>query len=98
MNLKNSKTSSQPRSVATDLSATAEILSFATSKSTIGRVLLARSAKGVFAILIDDDDDELEADFVDNPAKDFISNSICAGRRSTGASGRSFARSLSAGR
>src|SRR5580693_5063987 len=62
MNLKNSKTSSQPRSAATDLSATAEILSFATSKSSIGRVLLAHSAKGVCAILVDDDDDGLEAD------------------------------------
>ena len=52
MNLKISKTSSQPRSVARDLSAAAEILSFATCKSTFGRVLLARSAKGVCAILI----------------------------------------------
>jgi O-6-methylguanine DNA methyltransferase len=62
MNLKISKTPSHPRSAAEDLSATAEIISFATSKSAIGRVLLARSAKGVCAILIDDDDDELEAD------------------------------------
>jgi len=62
MNLKISKSSSQPRSAATNPSAAAEILSFATSKSTFGRLVLARSAKGVCAILIDDDEDELEAD------------------------------------
>jgi O-6-methylguanine DNA methyltransferase len=62
MNLKISKASSQSRSAAAELSATAEILSFATSKSALGRVLLARSTKGVCAILIDDDDAELEAD------------------------------------
>jgi hypothetical protein len=124
MNLKISKASSQSRSAAAELSATAEILSFATSKSALGRVLLARSTKGVCAILIDDDDDELEADlafrfpkaklvrnepvvrddlakvirFVDKPSKDFISHSICAGRHFSAASGRSLARSLSAGR
>ena len=124
MNLKISKSSSQPRSAATNPSAAAEILSFATSKSTFGRLVLARSAKGVCAILIDDDEDELEADlafrfpkaklvrnepvvrddlakvirFVDKPREALHSHSICAGRYSTGASGRSFARSLSAGR
>ena len=58
----NLKISSQPRSGATELSATVEILSYAISESTFGRVLLARSAQGVCAILIDDDDGELEAD------------------------------------
>jgi O-6-methylguanine DNA methyltransferase len=62
LNPKISKTSSQSRSLAADLSASAEILSFATGKFVLGRVLLARSTKGVCAILIDDDDDDLEAD------------------------------------
>lgn len=62
MNLKIAETSSQRGSAATDLSSPAEILSYATSDSTFGRMLVARSAKGVCAILIDDDDDELEAD------------------------------------
>ena len=62
MNPKTSKTSSRLNSPATEASATAEILSYATRKCAIGLVLVARSVKGVCAILIGTDRDELAAD------------------------------------
>ena len=77
MNLKISKSSSQPRSAATNPSAAAEILSFATSKSTFGRLVLARSAKGVCAILLGDDAGELEADLAGRfPEAALVANEV----------------------
>jgi AraC family transcriptional regulator of adaptative response/methylated-DNA-[protein]-cysteine methyltransferase len=46
----------QPKPAAT------EILFYATAACALGKVLIARSAKGVCAILLGDDDRELEAD------------------------------------
>jgi AraC family transcriptional regulator, regulatory protein of adaptative response / methylated-DNA-[protein]-cysteine methyltransferase len=123
MNLMISGTASQPAPLATN-TVTLDILSYGTGECALGRVLIARSVKGVCAILVGADHDELGADLaarfpqarlvaneavvhddlariirlVDNPQKDFISSSICAGRRFSAASGRSFARSVSAGR
>jgi AraC family transcriptional regulator, regulatory protein of adaptative response / methylated-DNA-[protein]-cysteine methyltransferase len=62
MNLIISKTSSGHTRAAAHANAKADILSYATGECALGQVLVARSVKGVCAILIDDDDEELEAD------------------------------------
>src|SRR5215472_575762 len=62
MNLMISKTSSGPKRTAAHANATAEILSYASGDCALGRVLVARSVKGVCAILIGADHDELKAD------------------------------------
>ena len=49
-------------SIAADTKFTLDILSYAIGECALGKVLVARSAKGVCALLIGDDDDELEAD------------------------------------
>ena len=50
------KATAQPKPAAT------EILFYVTAACALGKVLIARSAKGVCAILLGDDDRELEAD------------------------------------
>jgi AraC family transcriptional regulator, regulatory protein of adaptative response / methylated-DNA-[protein]-cysteine methyltransferase len=62
MNLKTSETSSRPKSSATEASTTAETFSYWIGKCAIGLVLVARSFKGVCAILIGTSRDELAAD------------------------------------
>jgi O-6-methylguanine DNA methyltransferase len=62
MNLMISDTVSRLAPAPTTADATAEILSYATGECALGLVLVARSIKGVCAILIGVDQDELEAD------------------------------------
>ena len=67
MNLMISETSLQHAAAATGathVDVTVDILSYAIGECALGRVLLARSANGVCAILIGADHDELEADLV----------------------------------
>jgi O-6-methylguanine DNA methyltransferase len=62
MNLVISKASSGPTHATAHATVPAEILSYAISDCALGRVLAARSVKGVCAILIGADHDELKAD------------------------------------
>jgi O-6-methylguanine DNA methyltransferase len=62
MNLMISETASRLRSAATHAKATVETLSYATCKCALGQVLVARSVKGVCAILFGTGHDQLEAD------------------------------------
>jgi AraC family transcriptional regulator, regulatory protein of adaptative response / methylated-DNA-[protein]-cysteine methyltransferase len=62
MNLMISKTISGPADRAAHANATAEIISYAIGECILGRVLVARSVKGVCAILIGADHEELKAD------------------------------------
>ncbi|WP_454851086.1 methylated-DNA--[protein]-cysteine S-methyltransferase [Rhizobium binxianense] len=62
MNLMISENASQLAAAATHADATTDILVYATGGCALGRVLVARSAKGVCAILIGAGDDELKAD------------------------------------
>ena len=67
MNLMISETSLQHAAAttgATHVDVVVDILSYAIGECALGRVLLARSANGVCAILIGADHDELEADLV----------------------------------
>ena len=61
MNLRTLQSTSQLIPAATRTNAFAETISAATSECALGQVLVARSVKGVFAILIGDSHDELEA-------------------------------------
>ena len=70
MNLMISETSLQHAAAAagaTHVDVAVDILSYAIGECALGRVLLARSANGVCAILIGADHDELEADLVALP-------------------------------
>jgi AraC family transcriptional regulator, regulatory protein of adaptative response / methylated-DNA-[protein]-cysteine methyltransferase len=60
MNLMISKATLRP-APAIHLNMAAEILAYAIGNSALGKVLVARSSKGVCAILIGDDHDEMEA-------------------------------------
>jgi O-6-methylguanine DNA methyltransferase len=65
MNLVISETALQQTPVATEAEGAdvaAEILCYATGECAVGRVLVARSASGVCAILLGADHDEVEAD------------------------------------
>jgi O-6-methylguanine DNA methyltransferase len=62
MNLTISKTASQLGSVAMQAGTAVDILCYAIGECALGQVLVARSVKGVCAILIADDEDELKAD------------------------------------
>ena len=62
MNLMISKTPSRTTDGAARANAAAEIISYAISECILGRVLVARSVKGVCAILIGADHEELKAD------------------------------------
>jgi AraC family transcriptional regulator, regulatory protein of adaptative response / methylated-DNA-[protein]-cysteine methyltransferase len=67
MNLMISETSLQHAAAttgATHVNVAVDILSYAIGECAVGRVLVARSANGVCAILIGADHDELEADLV----------------------------------
>ena len=60
-----------PTSTATD------VLLFGAGDSALGKVLLARSAKGVCAILLGDDVGELEADFANRfPEATLVANEV----------------------
>jgi AraC family transcriptional regulator, regulatory protein of adaptative response / methylated-DNA-[protein]-cysteine methyltransferase len=75
MNLKTSGNSSRPIVEATDSGTSAEIFSYATSACLFGRVLVARSSKGICAILMADDDVELEADLAQRfPKAELVRN------------------------
>jgi AraC family transcriptional regulator, regulatory protein of adaptative response / methylated-DNA-[protein]-cysteine methyltransferase len=62
MNPKTSKNSSLSTIEATDSGTSTEIFSYATCETAFGRLLVARSSKGICAILMADDDVELKAD------------------------------------
>jgi len=62
MNLMTSKAALRLQPAAEPASAAADVLFFGVGDSGLGKVLLARSAKGVCAILLGDDTGELEAD------------------------------------
>ena len=64
MNLMISGTTLQLTPVAKHGRVAIDILSHATAECALGKVVLARSGKGVCAILMGDDRDELEADLV----------------------------------
>ena len=53
---------SVPRTSSTSAGAAAEAIAFAIGESSLGQILVARSTRGVCAILIGTDKDELEAD------------------------------------
>ena len=58
-----SETTAQPASKITHAHAAADTISYATGECALGQVLVARSAKGVCAILIGADRSELGVDF-----------------------------------
>jgi AraC family transcriptional regulator, regulatory protein of adaptative response / methylated-DNA-[protein]-cysteine methyltransferase len=62
MNLMISETALRLSPAATCAHVAIDILSYATGECALGQVLVARSIKGVCAILLGDDHDELEAD------------------------------------
>jgi len=62
MNLMISETALRLSPAATGAHVAVDILSYATGECALGQVLVARSIKGVCAILLGDDHDELEAD------------------------------------
>jgi AraC family transcriptional regulator, regulatory protein of adaptative response / methylated-DNA-[protein]-cysteine methyltransferase len=62
MNLMISETALHLTSAATDDNVALDILAYATGECALGQVLAARSIKGVCAILLGTDQDELEAD------------------------------------
>jgi O-6-methylguanine DNA methyltransferase len=62
MNLMISEITSPLARPTTSTNGFVETIAYATSKCSLGQVLVARSAKGVCAILIGASDDELEAD------------------------------------
>jgi len=62
MNLMISETALRLTSAATDDNVALDILTYATGECALGQVLVARCIKGVCAILLGTDHDELEAD------------------------------------
>jgi len=77
MNLVISNTSSRPASAAKNANPGIEILSCAIGDCALGRVLVARSDRGVCAILIGDKDEDLTDDLADRfPKAGLISNEI----------------------
>jgi len=62
MNLMISQNALRPASVAMYCSVAVDIVSYAIGECDLGQVLVARSIKGVCAILLDSNRDELEAD------------------------------------
>ncbi len=53
-----------------------DVLSYATARCALGEVLVARSSKGVCAVLIGDSDDELEADLTRSTAWPAVERAI----------------------
>jgi hypothetical protein len=65
----------RPTSAATNDNVGVDIISYAFGERALGRVLIARSVSGVGAILIGDDDDELEADLAARcPQAELVAN------------------------
>jgi AraC family transcriptional regulator, regulatory protein of adaptative response / methylated-DNA-[protein]-cysteine methyltransferase len=62
MNLMISETALRPTSAATHDNVAVDILTYATGECPLGQVLVARSIKGVCAILLGAEHDDLEAD------------------------------------
>jgi AraC family transcriptional regulator, regulatory protein of adaptative response / methylated-DNA-[protein]-cysteine methyltransferase len=62
---------------STSTSVPVDVLSYATSRCALGEVLVARSSKGVCAVLIGDTDEELEADLAARfPQSTLVANDI----------------------
>jgi methylated-DNA-[protein]-cysteine S-methyltransferase/AraC family transcriptional regulator of adaptative response/methylated-DNA-[protein]-cysteine methyltransferase len=62
MNLMTSKTASRPLPAAEPANTAVDVLFFGVGDRALGKILLARGAKGVCAILLGGDAGELEAD------------------------------------
>lgn len=79
MSLMISKAASRLPPAATHIDAAVDVISYATGECTLGRVLIARSASGVCAILIGADRAELEADLSARfPKADLVENEAVA--------------------
>jgi AraC family transcriptional regulator, regulatory protein of adaptative response / methylated-DNA-[protein]-cysteine methyltransferase len=64
MNLMISESALRPAPAGTHANIVVDIVSYAIAECALGKVLVARSVKGVCAILLGDDHQELEADLV----------------------------------
>jgi AraC family transcriptional regulator, regulatory protein of adaptative response / methylated-DNA-[protein]-cysteine methyltransferase len=74
MNLMITEITQQPAREKTGTNASIETVSYSASGSILGEVLVARSVKGVCAILLGDDRDELKADLaIRFPEVNFVS-------------------------
>jgi O-6-methylguanine DNA methyltransferase len=77
MNLMISTTSSRPAPAAKNANPGIDILSYAIGECALGRVLVARSDRGVCAILIGDMDEDLTDDLANRfPEAELIANEI----------------------
>lgn len=77
MNLMTSEAASRLLPAAEPANTAADVLFFGVGDSRLGKVLLARSAKGVCAILLGDDAGELEADLAGRfPEATLVANEV----------------------
>ena len=77
MNLRTSEAALELLPAAKPANTAADVLFFGVGDSALGKVLLARSAKGVCAILLGDDADELAADLASRfPEVTLIANQV----------------------
>ena len=77
MNLRTSEAALELLPAAKPANTAADVLFFGVGDSALGKVLLARSAKGVCAILLGDDAGELEADLADRfPEATLVANEV----------------------
>jgi AraC family transcriptional regulator of adaptative response/methylated-DNA-[protein]-cysteine methyltransferase len=77
MNLRTSEAALELLPAAEPANTAADVLFFGVGDSALGKVLLARSAKGVCAILLGDDADELAADLASRfPEVTLIANQV----------------------
>ena len=77
MNLRTSEAALELLPAAESANTAADVLFFGVGDSALGKVLLARSAKGVCAILLGDDADELAADLASRfPEVTLIANQV----------------------